>query len=131
MEIPNGPFVQNLQFKHSKNEQHHWLLHIRISLGITFQLKLKILIFWTKFSQKGCFRFKTGKVNTTIEFWILYIRIFVPNFSLNYSFNFVHQIYSKRIFPIKSKKSEHHEWILHIRIRVRTKFQFKLTILYS
>ena len=35
----------------------------------------------------------------------------------------------KRIFPVKNKKSEHHYWILHIRISLGTKFQFKLIIL--
>ena len=53
-----------------KSEQHHWILHIRISLGTKFQLKVTILIFWTKFSRKVCFRSKTGRVNTTIEFCI-------------------------------------------------------------
>ena len=32
---------------------HHQILHIRNSLGTKFQLKLKILIFRTKFAQKG------------------------------------------------------------------------------
>ena len=44
--------------------QRHWILHIRISLGTKFQLKLTNLIFWTKFAQKGCFRSKTEKLNT-------------------------------------------------------------------
>ena len=39
------------------------------------------------------------------------------------------QICQKRVFPIKNRKSEHHDWILHIRIIVRTKFQLKLIIL--
>ena len=38
---PNGVFpVEN-----AKSERHHWILHIQISLGTEFQLKLKILIF--------------------------------------------------------------------------------------
>ena len=35
----------------------------------------------------------------------------------------------KRVFPIKNKKSEHHDWIFHIRTSLGTKFQLKLTIL--
>ena len=35
----------------------------------------------------------------------------------------------KRCFRSKTKKSEHHHWILHIRVSLRTKFQLKLTIL--
>ena len=34
-------------------------------------------------------------------------------------------------FPAKSKKSEHHHWILHIWISLGTKFQLKLIILTS
>ena len=40
------------------------------AVGAKFQPKLKILIFWTKFAQKRCFRSKTKKVNITIEFCI-------------------------------------------------------------
>ena len=39
------------------------------------------------------------------------------------------QICPKRVFPIKNRKSEHHDWILHVRIILRTKFQLKQTIL--
>ena len=46
------------------------MLHIQISFGTKFQLKLTILIFCTKFIQKGYFRSKTEKVNITIEFSI-------------------------------------------------------------
>ena len=34
----------------------------------------------------------------------------------------------KGYFPWKTKKSEHHHWILHILIRLGAKFQLKLTI---
>ena len=36
-------------------------MHIRINRGTKFQLKLTILIFWTKFRQKGYFRSNTEK----------------------------------------------------------------------
>ena len=38
-----------------KSEHHHWTLHVRISHGTNFQLKLTILIFRTKFAQKEYF----------------------------------------------------------------------------
>ena len=41
-----------------EREHHYWILHIRISLGTKFQLKLRTLIFGTKFAQKGYFRLK-------------------------------------------------------------------------
>ena len=50
------------------NEYYHWIFHIQINLGTTFQLKLTILIFWTKFTPKGYFLFKTDKMNTKVEF---------------------------------------------------------------
>ena len=56
--------------KIGKSKHHHWILHIWISLGTKFHLKLGILIFGTKFAQKGYFWSKTEKVNTTIEFYI-------------------------------------------------------------
>ena len=42
-----------------KSEYHHGILHIWISLGTKFQLKLIILSFWTKFTQKRYFQLKT------------------------------------------------------------------------
>ena len=38
-----------------------------ISLGTKFQLKLKILFFWTKFAQKGYFWSKIEKASITTE----------------------------------------------------------------
>ena len=56
-----------------KNEQCHWILHIRIILGTKFQFKLTILIFLTKFFQKGRFQSKTEKKER--HRWVLHIRI--------------------------------------------------------
>ena len=53
------------------SELQHGMLHIRISLGTTFQRKQTILIFFfTKFAQKGYFQSKTKKVKTTMVFWL-------------------------------------------------------------
>ena len=46
------------------------ILHIRIRLATKCRLKLIILIFWTKFAQKGYFQLKKEKVNITIDFRI-------------------------------------------------------------
>ena len=59
--------------KKRKNEHYHWILHVRISAGTKFQLKLIILIFWTKFAQKGYLYSKTKKSEQ--YHWILHIRI--------------------------------------------------------
>ena len=92
-----------------KNEHHHWIVHIRISLGTTFQLKLAIESFWTKFTQKGCFPSKT--VKTTIETskdhnWILDILIIVATkleLKLTILIFFV-QLCLKWCFPSKTEK---------------------------
>ena len=91
-----------------KSEQHHLILQIQISLSTKFQLKLKFLTFWTKFSQKGRFRSKTENVNNAIEFSILEL-VSVVNFSLNWQFwffflFFFDQICPKREFPIENWK---------------------------
>ena len=69
-----------LLFENGKSGHQHWILHIRISQGTEFQLKLKILRFWTKFAQKGYFLSKTEKVNTTIEFCIFEL-VYESNFT--------------------------------------------------
>ena len=63
-------------------EGRHLVLTLLASLGTTFQLKLAILVFSTKFAQKCCFQSKAEKVNTTIELCIFELE-YVPNFSLN------------------------------------------------
>ena len=68
--------------ENEKSEHHHSILHIRISLGIKFHLRLTILTIWTKFAPKGHFRSKTEKVNSIIEFWIFELGQ-LPNFNLN------------------------------------------------
>ena len=58
-------------------------MHIHISLGTKYQLKLAILIFWTKFTQQRYCRSKTENVSITV----VHIRISVStNFQLKLSF---------------------------------------------
>ena len=56
-------YLENLQRKvqNRKSEHHHWILHIRNSLGTNFQLKLKILNFGIELTQKGYFQSKKEK----------------------------------------------------------------------
>ena len=70
-----------------KRHHHQWTVYIRISLGNKFQLKVKILILWTKFAQKGYFWWKTEKVNITIEI-CLFELVWIPNFNVNWQFLF-------------------------------------------
>ena len=57
----------HFQTKTKKSEQYHWILEIQIGPATKFQLKLIILIFWTKFARKN-------KANEHY-YWILHIRI--------------------------------------------------------
>ena len=86
-----------------KNEQHHWILHIRITLSTKFQLKLRILIIWTKFTQKGWSRSKALKMNTTLELYIFEL-VFIWNFSLNLQFWLFGLIFPKRRNPSQKRK---------------------------
>ena len=54
-----------------KSEYYHWILYIRISLGTKFQLKVTILIFWTKFAQKGELWSETEKSHLCVHPWSL------------------------------------------------------------
>ena len=48
----NGP-KQKSDHHHHHHHHHHRILHVRNSLGIKFQHKLKILSFWTKLIQSN------------------------------------------------------------------------------
>ena len=86
-----------------KNEHRHWILHIWVSPSTKYQLKLIIWNFLTKFTQKGHFRSKTEKGNTSIEFYILEL-VKVPNFSLNWQFLiFGPNLPQKGVYGLKQK----------------------------
>ena len=57
---PNLP-KKVFQVENRKSEHNHGILHIWISLSRKFQLKLTILSFWTKFTQKRYFQSKTDQ----------------------------------------------------------------------
>ena len=67
-----------LSVKNRKNEYHHWVRHIRISLSNKFQIKVTILSFWTKFIQNWLFPSSNKQTNTQTNEnhnQILHIRI--------------------------------------------------------
>ena len=90
-------------------------------------LKLSISFFWIKVNQKGYFQTKTKKVNISNEFCMFKL-VWGPNFTLK-SFKFWDQIFPKSIFLVQNRKSPYHNWILHIRFRLGSKFQLKMTTL--
>ena len=53
-----------------KNENHHQILYIGISLGYKFHFEQTILSFWNKFAKKRYLQQKAEKMNITVEFWI-------------------------------------------------------------
>ena len=62
-------------------EKVNFLLHIQISIGTKFLLKLRIMVFWTKFTPKRVFLVENRK-NITIEFCMVEL-VWKPNFSLD------------------------------------------------
>ena len=70
--MQNGFFGQILQRKvyNRKSKSPHRVLTIQNSLGTKFQLKLTILILWTKLTQKGYFQSKENKMKITIKLYI-------------------------------------------------------------
>ena len=112
-----------------------------------FSLKLTTLTFSTKFSKKRAFLIrnkknckywqfganlpKKGASSEKAKKWTATLKDY-KSYQISAStdnFDFLDQICQKRVFPIKNKKTEHHHWILHVRISVGTKFQLKVTIL--
>ena len=67
-------------------------------------------------------------MNTNNQFCISEF-VWIPNFSLNWQFWFFEPDLPKREILSETKNSEYNHWILHIRISLSTKFQFKQPIL--
>ena len=78
-------YIQS-QAKKTKKENHHLILHIRISLGSKFQIEETILIFQNNFPKHGYFLRKTEKINVITELFIFEL-VYVSNFTLNKQFN--------------------------------------------
>ena len=79
--------------KNWKSQHHHWILDISISLNTKFQLKLTILIFWTKFAQKGYFWFKQKEWahHRSLHIWI--------RLSTKFELKLKNSIFLDKIFP--------------------------------
>ena len=60
--------------------------------------------FWTKFAQKRCFRSKTEKLNSTIEFCIFEL-VWEPNFNLNWQLRYFGQNLSKNSISGQTRKN--------------------------
>ena len=87
-------------FFKKRKENHHWILHIRISLGSKIQFQQNFDFFGISFPKKGNFRSKKEK--NEYHHWIIHIRI-SPNikFQLKLTiFGFWTNIWTKRLFPI-------------------------------
>ena len=102
--------IPGLSNTEKKNENHRWILHIRISLDTKFQLKLTILIFWTKFTQKKLFLAQNRR--SKHHPWILHTRIDLAskfqlkNFGTNLAQNgFSGQKWKEWISPLDSTYS--------------------------
>ena len=101
--VPNLP-KKCVSDPKQKSEHLHWILHVGISLGTKFQLKLTSLIFWTKFTPKWCFWSNAEKLNSAIDFCIFEL-VEVLNFSLNRQFWNVGAKFAQKVcFWSKTKK---------------------------
>ena len=115
---PNFPKNGTAGMKHKK-QTSLLNMNIEISLGTKFQLNLIILIFRTKFPQKGYFQSKLEKVNTPTSTF--------SNFILNWQICCFFG--PKMVCPIETGKNEQYLQILDLRISLGTKSQLVLTIL--
>ena len=126
----NVPFLTDSLNPHSPSPtSHHHLLNSQSPLIV-----MKVFC-RCSLNQKGYFQTKRKKVNMDIlralnafnKFFIF--KLFsVPNFTLN-SFEFWDQVFPKRVFLVQNRKSSHNNWILHIWVRLGSKFQVKLITL--
>ena len=90
--------------RNRKSEHHHWIQHIRISLGIKLQLQLAILTFWIKFIQKICsgWKKKMWTYYVILHIWIILRTKFQLKLTI---FEFLDQIYPKRVFSVETRTS--------------------------
>ena len=92
-EMAIGFFQKNLEKGLKQNKWTSQNLYIRNSMGIKFQLKLTILIFWTKLTQKGISNLNRTKDKNHHR--VLHI-LQVPNFSFNKQFWFLETIFANK-----------------------------------
>ena len=95
-------------------------------VGTKFRLKMTLLNFWIKWTQKGYFRTKKNEN----YYRILHIHI---NLDSKFQFQQTILIFRKNFqikvyFRSKTQKSEHHNCIVQIQISLTTNVQLKMTI---
>ena len=104
--VPNFRFKDKICSKgYFQLKQKKWTAPLQISLGRKFQLKVTIFIFWAKFAPKSISNLHQKKMNTTIKFCI-FKSVYIPNFSLNWQFNFFDQIFPTNYFQSKTEKMD-------------------------
>ena len=120
-----------LLVKNRKFQFHHWILHIRDSLGTKFQVKMTVLIFWTKFLPKKSVFVLNHKKSTPP------LNAAYGNYSWHKTsaytnnFNFSDQTSWKRVFLIENWKNQHHHWSLHIQISLQSILKYlRQTLLF-
>ena len=92
-----------------------------------FSLNWQVWLFGPNLPKKGVSRLKQKK--WTVPLNSAYSNLFRYQISaLIDNFDFLDQVYPKGVISVKKGKSEHHHWILHIRISLGTKLYSKLTI---
>ena len=116
-----GPNLPKKVFpvKNRKSEHHHGILHIWISLGTKFQLKLIILSFWTKFTPKSYFQLKTEQAVQGLQAFTFC----VVNFSSTVVLKHFEDLKDLIILIINKVKM-----ISKVMIKFRSNFQFQIPL---
>ena len=100
----------------------------KLVMVISFSFNWRFWVFRLNFSKKGIPGLEEKKWTPPVIYsFSNYSRyqVQIKAIILNFGTKFIQKGY----FRWKKIKSEHHHWILHIRVRLSAKFQFKLTIL--
>ena len=97
-----GPNLPKKVFpvKNRKKEHHHVSLHIWISLGAKFHLKLIILSFWTRFMMKSHFQLKTEQAVYKLQA----VAFFIVNVNSNVVFKHFKDLKDSIILDIMKEK---------------------------
>ena len=99
-----------------KSEHHHGILHIWISLTTTFQLKLIILSFRTKFTQKSHFQLKTEQAVQGLQAFTFCV------VKINWTIVFKNCEDLKELIIWVLEKSK---WLVKSRLNLYLNFRFK------
>ena len=116
-----GPNLPKKVFpvENRENEHYHGILHIWISLGTKFQLKLIILSFWAKFTQKRYFQLKTEQAVQGLQAFAFCV------VNVNWTVVFKH---FEDIKDLNILNFSNVEIISKVMIKFRSKFQFQISL---